>query len=299
MGQDAISRLGGLLIVSSTNGVSAALLGCCVAIASVAGPIVVAVLAGSVAASLLQTGFLFNPSFIRPDFGRLNPARGLKRIFGLTGLVEAGKAVVKLGVLSFATYHVLTGNLAGLPGAVAWLPGQLASRTVQIVQQLAMTLLGAQAVIAGADVVWVRHRHAKQLRMSKEDVRQDAKDADGNPQIKQRLRQLRMARARRRMLAAVPTATVVVTNPTHYAIALAYDRSKGAAPRVVAKGMDEVAARIREVAAESRIPLVANPPLARALYTVELDAEIPAEHFKLVAEIIAYVWRLRSRAVAR
>ena len=101
------------------------------------------------------------------------------------------------------------------------------------------------------------------------------------------------------MLAAVPTATVVVTNPTHYAIALAYDRTKGAAPRVVAKGMDEVAARIREVAAESRVPIVANPPLARALYTVELDGEIPAEHFRVVAEIIAYVWRLRGRAVAR
>ena len=135
--------------------------------------------------------------------------------------------------------------------------------------------------------------------MSKEDIRQDAKDADGNPQIKQRLRQIRMARARKRMLAAVPTATVVVTNPTHYAIALAYDRTKAAAPRVVAKGMDEVAARIREVAAESRVPIVANPPLARALYTVELDGEIPAEHFRVVAEIIAYVWRLRGRAVAR
>ena len=106
-----------------------------------------------------------------------------------------------------------------------------------------------------------------------------------------------MMRAKKRMLAAVPKATVVVTNPTHYAIALAYDRGNGGAPRVVAKGVDEVAARIREVASEHRIPLVPNPPLARALYEVELDAEIPAEHFKAVAEIIAYVWRLQARAM--
>ena len=299
MGEDMIRRLAGMLIVSSTNSASAALMACCVATASMAGPVVLAILAASVAASLLQTGFLFNLVSLRPDLGRLNPARGLKRIFGPTGLIEAGKAVLKLGVLGFATYRVLAGNLAGLQGAMTWLPGHLVGRILETVQQLAMTLLGAQAVIAGADVLWVRHRHAQQLRMSKEDIRQDAKDADGNPQIKQRLRQIRMARARKRMLAAVPTATVVVTNPTHYAIALAYDRTKGAAPRVVAKGMDEVAARIREVAAESRVPIVANPPLARALYTVELDGEIPAEHFRVVAEIIAYVWRLRGRAVAR
>ena len=299
IGEDAVRRLTGLLMVSSVVSPSAALRACCLATAALAGPIVLGVLAASVAASLLQTGFMFNVASLRPDFGRLNPVRGLKRIFGPTGLIEAGKAFVKLGILGFAIYHILTGNLAGLPGALAWLPGHLAGRTVQIVQQLAMTLLGAQTLIAGADVFWVRHRHAQQLRMSKEDVRQDAKDADGNPQIKQRVRQIRMARARKRMLAAVPTATVVVTNPTHYAIALAYDRTKGAAPRVVAKGMDEVAARIRKVAAENRVPLVANPPLARALYTVELDAEIPAEHFKVVAEIIAYVWRLRGRAVTR
>jgi len=114
--------------------------------------------------------------------------------------------------------------------------------------------------------------------------------------VKGRLRQLRQQRARKRMMAAVPKATVVVTNPTHYAIALVYDRATGGAPRVVAKGVDAVAARIRAVAEENKVPLVANPPLARALFTVELDAEIPAEHFQAVAEIIAYVWRLRGSA---
>ncbi len=303
LGNGVMSRLGAMLTLSPGTSpgetVSMALLACCVTTAALAGPIVLGVLAASVAASLLQTGFVFNPGALRPDLARLNPARGIKRIFGLTGLVEAGKSVVKLAVLGIAAYHVFSGNLTLAGGALFWWPGQIVSHSMILVMQLAVTLLGAQALIAGADIVWVRRRHAQQLRMSKEEVRQEAKDTDGNPQIKQRLRQMRMARARKRMLAAVPRATVVVTNPTHYAIALAYDRTKGGAPRVVAKGVDEVAARIREVAQDSRVPLVANPPLARALYIVELDAEVPAEHFKVVAEIIAYVWRLRGRVAPR
>jgi flagellar biosynthetic protein FlhB len=157
---------------------------------------------------------------------------------------------------------------------------------------MVMLALGAQAALAGLDLLWARLRHARAMRMSKYDIRQEMKETDGNPAVKQRLRQLRRARARKRMMAAVPKAAVVVTNPTHYAVALAYERGTNAAPRVVAKGMDEVAARIRAVARDNRVPLVPNPPLARALYTVELDAEIPAEHFQAVAEIIAYVWRL-------
>jgi len=143
----------------------------------------------------------------------------------------------------------------------------------------------------------VRFRHTRDLRMSREDIRQEMRESEGDPLVKGRLRQLRMQRARRRMMAQVPKAAVVVTNPTHYAVALAYDRAAGGAPRVVAKGVDIVAARIREIAEENRIPLVANPPLAWALHRVELDTEIPAEHFQAVAEIIAYVWRLRGRAV--
>lgn len=150
-------------------------------------------------------------------------------------------------------------------------------------------------MVAAGDVLWVRWRHGRQLRMSRQDIQDELKDTEGDPRIRARIRQLRQQRARRRMLAEVPKATVVITNPTHYAVALAYDRAKHAAPRVVAKGVDAMAARIRDMAADHRVPLVANPPLARALYRVELDAEVPAEHFQAVAEIIAYVWRLRQR----
>ncbi len=135
--------------------------------------------------------------------------------------------------------------------------------------------------------------------MSREDLRNEARDSEGDPWVKARLRQLRAQRARKRMLAAVPTATVVVTNPIHYAIALSYDRDNNAAPRVVAKGMDTMAARIREAARAHGVPLVANPMLARALYAIELDADIPAEHFQAVAEIIAYVWKLNAQVGVR
>ncbi len=293
LGQGMIDRLMPM-VAMPLNDPAAAIWDAGVATLALAAPIVLAALAAATAATLLQTGFLFSAHPLLPDLQRLSPMRGLKRIFGVRGLVDAAKSSVKLGVLGFATYHVVSATAPGLAGAVFWLPDHLASRILRQVLQLMMTLLGVQAVIAGADVAWIRYRHGRDLRMSKEDLRQESKESDGNPQVKARLRQIRMARSRKRMLAAVPLATVVVTNPTHYAIALSYDRAKGGAPRVVAKGMDEVAARIREAAREHRVPLVANPPLARALYGVEVDAEIPGEHFKAVAEIIAYVWRLRG-----
>ena len=175
-------------------------------------------------------------------------------------------------------------------------PGALLDRLARGLLHLAMLVLGAQAIFAGLDLVLVRVRYARRMRMSREEQREETKETEGDPRVKARLRRLRAARARRRIMAAVPTATVVVTNPTHYAVALRYEQGKGGAPRVVAKGMDEVAARIRAIAEENRVPLVANPPLARALYTVELDREVPAEHFQAVAEVIAYVWRLSGRA---
>ena len=258
-------------------------------------PLASAVMVTSVASTILQTGFVLRPQAPFPDFSRIDPRTGLGRIYGVGGLVEQGKALVKFLVLAWAAWFVLSRALPLMNTAVLWLPGQIADHLSRQMLQLMLMLLGAQTVIAGADLAWVRYRHTSGLRMSREEVRQDNKESDGNPQVKAKIRQLRQARAKQRMMAAVPAATVVVTNPTHYAIALAYDRMRPGAPRVVAKGVDEVAARIRDVALDNRVPLVANPPLARALYTVELDAEIPAEHFKAVAEIIAYIWRLRGR----
>ncbi len=263
-----------------------------------AGPLVLGVMLAGAGGVLLQTGFLLNLTALRPDVGRLSPMAGLRRMLGPDSLVEAMKSIAKIGVLGVAIWFMLsddvrmlaTSPLSDVPGLV-----ELIGRGVV---RVLLAVVAVQAAIAGADLFWVRFRHLRGIRMSREDIRDEAKESEGDPKIKARIRQIRTQRARRRMLAAVPQATVVVTNPTHYAVALAYDRAKNAAPRVLAKGVDSMAARIRETAQAHGVPLVANPPLARALYRVELDADIPAEHFQAVAEIIAYVWRL-SRGVRR
>ncbi|HBK05790.1 MAG TPA: flagellar biosynthesis protein FlhB [Acetobacteraceae bacterium] len=252
-----------------------------------------AMIAGS-AAVLLQTRFLLHLGGLTPQLHRTNPVSGVKRIFGFSGLVELTKSLVKLGLLLIAFRISTNGDwqaLMHLPGAD---PGQLLSAMVKPIFHLLAAGLLVQGIAAGIDFMWVRFRHARDLRMSKQDIRDELKDTDGNPHIKARIRRIRVMRARKRMMAKVPGATVVITNPTHYAVALTYDRVKSAAPRIVAKGTDAVAARIREVATRNGVPLVANPPVARALYRFELDTEIPAAYYKVVAEIVAYVWRLQK-----
>ena len=295
MAQSLSERLAGMIANIHTLEPTAAFREAMLAVILFTAPLVFAVMITSVTSSLLQTGFALRLNAAAPDFSRVSPRAGLGRLFGVGRLVEQAKSLVKFAILGWATWVVLSGALPMMAGATLWLPGQIADHVMRQVMQLMLMLLGAQAVIAGVDVVWVRYRHFSGLRMSFEEVKQDNKDSDGNPQIKARIRQLRNARAKTRMMAAIPTATVVVTNPTHYAVALAYEKGRPGAPRVVAKGVDEVAARIRELAIDSRVPIVANAPLARALYTVDLAAEMPAEHFKAVAEVIAYVWRLRGR----
>jgi len=262
-------------------------------------PVAVACLLGAAGATLLQTGFLLHAGGLRPQFSRIDPRSGLRRLFGTDALVEAGRSALKVIAFAVASWTALLPLWPALrlsylraPQAV---PGTILSAIIRL---LAAALL-VQAVAAGFDVLWARHRHARSLRMSRQEIRQEHRESEGDPKIKARIRQIRLARARRRMLAAVPKAAVVVTNPTHYAVALAYERGSKGAPRVVAKGVDSMAARIREAAQKARVPLVANPPLARALYPIELDQEIPAELYKAVAGVIAYIWRLDQRAPVR
>ena len=260
-------------------------------------PFVGAVLLAGALAVLLQTGFLINFAVLQPDLARLDPRRGLARIWSLHGLVETGKSLLKVVVVVWAMWYVAGALLPRLAGSLLWSPDRLMAVTTAELVRLLLAMLAAFAVLAGFDVVRSRWEHARSLRMSRQELREEHRDAEGDPQVKGRLRQLRMQRARRRMLAAVPRATVIVTNPTHYAVALAYDRGGSTAPKVVAKGVDSMAARIRAMAQQHRVPLVASPALARALYRVEVDTDIPPEHYRAVAEIIAYVWRLQSRAV--
>ena len=264
----------------------------------ICGPMIAAVLVAGVAATLLQTGGLLNTKALMPDLARLDPRRGLKRIGGKDTLVQAARSLAKLVILAVICWRAMQGELPALGHAPFWQPALLADRLVRAVLHILVLLVAAQAGIVALDILWVRYTHNKSLRMSKQEQRDEYKESEGDPHVKGRRRQMQRARARQRMMQAIPTATVVVTNPTHYAVALTYERGGKGAPRVVAKGVDEVAARIREAAREHRVPLVASPPLARALYRVELDAEIPTEHFQAVAEIVAYVWRLNRRAAS-
>lgn len=262
-----------------------------------AGPLIGAVLVMAAAAVLLQTGGLIHGKAFVPDLTRLSPAKGLQRLFGPDNLIEAVKSLAKVGVLAWAAWRAI---IDALPHVTASMVGQadtLVDRLTRDLIHLCVLVLACQTGIAVLDVAWVRYRFAGRMRMSEQDIKQEHRETEGDPRLKAKLRQMRVARARRRMMAAIPTSTVVITNPTHYAVALAYDRGKHAAPRVVAKGMDDVAARIRAVATEHRVPIVANPPLARALHMVDVDSDVPAEHFQAVAEIIAYVWRLKGQSV--
>ena len=257
-----------------------------------AAPMLLTALVCGVGAVLLQTNFLISGSGAQPKMQRISPMAGLGRLFSTESLIEGAKSVVKIGVIGFAVWQVLRADLPSMLSMPFLGLSALLSNLMPMLLHVVLAVLGVQLVIAAADLFWVRFSHARKLRMTRQDLRDEIKETEGDPQIKARIRQIRLQRSRRRMLAAVSKATVVVTNPTHYAVALAYDRANSAAPRVVAKGVDSMAARIRDVAEANNVPLVANPPLARALYLVDLDKDIPAEHFQAVAEIIAYVWRL-------
>lgn len=254
-------------------------------------PIAGAALVAGTATAFLQSGFLFRTAALIPDPSVLSPGRWLRRILSPEGLLEQAKAIAKLVVLGLATWMVLD-NVQALARASFVTPGDLVALAGKDIFSELGPVLVALAAFAALDQLWVRLRHVRALRMSREEVRQELKETEGDPQIKSRLRQIRKARAKGRMLGAVKKATVVVTNPTHYAVALVYQRGTQGAPRIVAKGIDALAMRIREIAQENHVPIIANPPLARALYRIDLDAEIPPEHYKAVAELIAYIWRL-------
>ncbi|TCZ63643.1 EscU/YscU/HrcU family type III secretion system export apparatus switch protein [Roseicella aquatilis] len=257
-------------------------------------PVAGAVALVAILACLAQTGPLWRVETLLPDLSRLNPLSGLHRLLGPDGGIELLRTLLKLGVLGGALWLAL--DLSALRTALHQPAGALPGVIGEGVLRLLLAVLGAFAAIAVLDVAVVRWRWLRQLRMSREELKEEMRDTEGDPQVKARLRRIRESRARKRMLAAVPNAAVVITNPTHYAVALSYQQGETAAPRLVAKGVDTMAARIRAAAEEHGVPIVADPPLARALYRLEVDTEIPQEHWQAVAGVIAYVWRLQGRA---
>ncbi len=264
--------------------------------ASVILPVVLAVAAAGAGAALVQTRLSLRLSALNPDLSRISPMAGLSRLFSANHALDALKSILKIIGLSFVLWMVLSKWLQYLPVSLEENPGAAAAHLETAIAAVCGALLIVQALIAAMDLFWTQTSFARSIRMSREEIKQEAKESDGDPHIKAKRRAIRNARAKQNLKKAMASATVVVTNPTHYAVALAYIRNGTAAPKVVAKGMGEVAARIRELAAENRVPIVPNPPLARALHRLELESEIPVEHYRAVADIIAYIWRLEAEA---
>lgn len=255
------------------------------------GALAIAAVLGSVALG----GLVFSAKPMAFKLSKLNPLSGLKRIFSAQTLVELVKAMLKAflvgGVAASAIWY-FHDDMLGLMHAA---PAAALPRALHLVALCCALIVAALLLVPLLDVPWQIWSHLKKLRMSKEDVRQEHKESDGDPHIKARIRQQQRAMARRRMMTQVPLADVVVTNPTHYAVALRYEEGAGSAPRVIAKGSGLVAARIREIAADSRVPTLEAPPLARALHQhVELGQEIPVALYTAVAEVLAWVFQLRS-----
>src|SRR3954463_10300791 len=260
-------------------------------------PTALGLMAAGVAATVAQGGVSVSGKSLKPSFKKLNPVSGLKKMFGVQGMWEAIKALIKTTALGSVVLTTV-GRAKGLVSSAGALPlasvaGTFADCAVLLMRTIAITGL----VIAIADYVIVRMRTMKQLKMSKYEIQQEHKQSEGDPHIKAQRRATMMAMSRNRMMSDVKEADVLLVNPTHVAVALKYEPEKGA-PRVVAKGADEIASKLREIAAEARVPLVQDIPLARALHaSCEIGQEVPAQLFTAVARVLAFVMHLTARGV--
>jgi flagellar biosynthetic protein FlhB len=253
----------------------------------------IAVLA-AVLSSMVQGGFLLKP--LSPSIESLSPLKGIKKLFSLEGLIEVAKSFLKLAVGGLVFYIVVSQVMNYLPQLSAMDVNEMLPVSMKIVARAVLYGLGFFAVIAAIDYFNQMWQFERSIRMSKEEIRQEFKESEGDPIMKSRIRSLQKEQARRRMMQEVPKATVVITNPTHLAVALQYERGGLAAPRVIAKGAGIIAENIREIARKHGIPLVEDKPLARALYKLKLDSAIPEELYRAVAKILAYIYKLRGVA---
>ena len=262
---------------------------------SLFAPVAVATMLATLVAPLLLGGMNFSAQALQPKFERLDPIKGLGRIFAMRGLVELGKALLKLifiGAVLLLLLRHWQGELqaTGRGSVVAGI-----AQSIGLLGRAALWFGSMLALIGGIDALYQKFDHAKNLRMAKQEIKDEMKESEGNPELKGRIRQVQQAQSRRRMMEELPKADVVVVNPTHFAVALRYDDGRMGAPRVIAKGVDVLAQQIRLVAGSHRIPMVESPPLARALYaTTELGREIPAALYVAVAQVLAYVYQLKQ-----
>jgi len=264
------------------------------AVAPFLGAVMLATILGGAGGNLAQSGLIFTAEKLKPDWSKVSPLKGFQRIFGPDGLVQFIKTFLKLIAVGLICWLVLKPHVRELENLAAMSPALILPFTRDLAIALMVSALVFLGFTAGADYIWQRFRFAERMKMSKEELKEDYKQSEGDPHVKARLKQIRAQRSRQRMMQNVPKATVIVTNPTHYSVALRYDTGD-AAPVCVAKGVDALALRIREVAREHAVPIVENVPLARALYAaVDVDETIPREHFEAAAKVIGFVMQRRK-----
>lgn len=269
--------------------------GALLALARVMGPLVGLAIALAAAANMAQTGPLLATERLKPDFNRLNPLAGAARFFSPPGLVELVKSFYKIGLVGAICYFTVHGAFPELQTLPRMAVQDAVADVMEMAYQMAMRVLVAMLALSALDYAFQRFNTEKSLRMTREEVKQELRQTEGNPQMRARIRARQRQMARNRMIAAVPDADVVVTNPTHFAVALKYKAKQMAAPTVVAKGQDLIALKIRDVAKEHNVPVVENPPLARTLFKQgQLGKEIPVELYQAVAEVLAFVYRLNA-----
>ncbi|MBX9802571.1 MAG: flagellar biosynthesis protein FlhB [Caulobacteraceae bacterium] len=265
------------------------------AIAPFLGVVMLATIIGGVGGNVAQSGLIFTAEKLKPDWSKVNPLEGFKRIFGPDGLFQFIKTFLKLLAVGFICWLVLKSHLRELENMAAMPPAMILPLARDLAIALMMSTIIFLGFAAGADFLWQKYRFAERMKMTMEELKEDYKQSEGDPHIKAKLKQIRAQRSRQRMMQNVPNATVIVTNPTHYSVALRYE-SGDAAPVCVAKGVDALALRIREVGREHNVPIVENVPLARALYAaVDIDETIPREHFEAAAKVIGFVMQRRKK----
>ncbi|MBN9565720.1 MAG: flagellar biosynthesis protein FlhB [Alphaproteobacteria bacterium] len=243
----------------------------------------------------LQTRFATSAESLKPALKKISVLQGFKRLFSAKSMVEFVKGIIKILVVGVTLFYILKPSLNHVDRYLFFSQDQILGQIYKLSVQLFVAVISIMIVVAILDYLFQKREFLKQLRMSRFEIMQEHKEMEGDPQIKAKLKQIRMDRGRKRMMAAVPQAAVVITNPTHYAVALKYNEDEMDAPVVVAKGSDLVALKIREIATENWVPIVQNPPLAQTLYKdVDLDSEIHADHYKAVAEVIRYVNSLKQ-----
>jgi len=258
-------------------------------------PILGATFCAALAAPIAIGGWNFSGQAMMPQFSRLNPATGIGRVFSARGFVELGKGLAKVGVVATIGFVLLKGMTPQMMGLAAEPLNGAIAHSAALAGYSLLVLTCGLVVIAAVDVPYQLWQHSRDLRMTREEMREEYKESEGSPETRGRIREAQRALAKGRMLQEVPKADVVITNPTHFAVALRYDEKRMRAPIVVAKGTELIAAKIREVATENNVPIVEAPPLARALYrSVDLGREVPAALYVTVAQVLTYVYQLRT-----